>query len=109
MSELAVAGVILAAGLGTYLWRALGLVLSDRIRTDGALFQWVGCVAYAMIAGLAVRLLLLPTGTLAMAPLPDRVGACLLAFAVYMASRRNLLLGIGSGFAAITLLQGLRG
>lgn len=108
MNDLAVAGVIVAAGLGTYLWRALGLVLSDRIRTDGALFQWVGCVAYAMIAGLAVRILILPTGTLALAPLEHRVGACALAFLVYMASRRNLPLGIGSGFAAITLLQWLR-
>lgn len=108
MSELALAGVIIAAGLGTYFWRAMGVVLSGRIRTDGALFQWVGCVAYAMIAGLAVRILLLPTGTLAAAPLPDRIGACALAFAVYVASRRNLFLGVGTGFAAITLLQLLR-
>jgi branched-subunit amino acid transport protein len=108
MNDLAIAGIILAAGAGTYLWRALGLVLSDKIRTDGALFQWVGCVAYAMIAGLAVRILVMPTGTLAMAPLADRLGACGLAFAVYMATGRNLPLGIGSGFAAITLLQLLR-
>ena len=60
MSDLALAGVIVAAGLGTYFWRAMGVVLSGRIRTDGPLFQWVGCVAYAMIAGLAVRILVLP-------------------------------------------------
>jgi branched-subunit amino acid transport protein len=108
MSEFALAAVIVSAGLGTYLWRALGVVLSGRIRTDGPLFQWVGCVAYAMIAGLAVRILTLPTGTLAVAPLPDRIGACALAFIVYMISRRNLFLGVGTGFATITLLQLLR-
>ncbi len=108
MSDLALAGVIVAAGLGTYFWRAMGVLLSGRIRTDGPLFQWVGCVAYAMIAGLAVRILVLPTGTLAVAPMPDRIGACALAFVVYMVSRRNLFLGVGTGFAAITLLQLLR-
>ncbi len=108
MSDLALAGVIVAAGLGTYFWRAMGVVLSGRIRTDGPLFQWVGCVAYAMIAGLAVRILVLPTGTLAVAPMPDRIGACVLAYVVYVASRRNLFLGVGTGFAAITLLQLLR-
>lgn len=84
------------------------MALSGRIRTDGALFQWVGCVAYAMIAGLAVRILVLPTGTLAVAPLADRIGACALAFVVYKISRRNLFLGVGTGFAAITLLQLVR-
>jgi branched-subunit amino acid transport protein len=108
MSDLALAGVIVAAGLGTYFWRAMGVVLSGRIRTEGPLFQWVGCVAYAMIAGLAVRILVLPSGTLAVAPMPDRIGACALAFVVYMVSRRNLFLGVGTGFAAITLLQLLR-
>jgi len=108
VTDLALAGVIVAAGLGTYFWRAMGVVLSGRIRTDGPLFQWVGCVAYAMIAGLAVRILVLPTGTLAVAPMPDRIGACALAYAVYVVSRRNLFLGVGTGFAAITLLQLLR-
>lgn len=109
MIDWALAGVVVAAGLGTYFWRALGVALSGRIRTDGALFQWVGCVAYAMIAGLAVRILVLPTGTLAAAPLIDRVGACALAYAAYMITRRNLFAGVGTGFAAISLLQWVRG
>lgn len=109
MTDWALAAVIVAAGAGTYFWRALGVLLAGRIRTDGTLFQWVGCVAYAMIAGLAVRILILPTGTLAAAPLADRIGACVLAYAAYMLSRRNLFLGVGTGFAAITLLQLARG
>jgi branched-subunit amino acid transport protein len=108
MIDWALATVVLAAGAGTYFWRALGVVLSGRIRTDGALFQWIGCVAYAMIAGLAVRILILPTGALAAAPLADRLGACALAYAAYMLTRRNLFAGVGTGFAAITLLQLVR-
>jgi branched-subunit amino acid transport protein len=109
MIDWALAGVVVAAGLGTYFWRALGVMLSGRVRTDGALFQWVGCVAYAMIAGLAVRILVLPTGTLAAAPLADRIGACALAYAAYMITRRNLFAGVGTGFGAISLLQLVRG
>jgi branched-subunit amino acid transport protein len=108
MIDWGLAAVVVAAGAGTYFWRGLGVVLSDRIRTDGPLFQWVGCVAYAMIAGLAVRILVLPTGTLADAPLADRIGATVLAYAAYMLARRNLFAGVGTGFAAITLLQVLR-
>lgn len=108
MTEAELATVVLAAAAGTYLWRALGVMLSGRVRTDGPLFEWVGCVAYAMIAGLAVRIVLLPTGTLALAALPDRVIACALALAVYMLSRRNLFLGAGTGFIAIVLLQLMR-
>lgn len=108
MNDWTLAAVVVAAGAGTYFWRALGVVLSGRVRTDGALFQWVGCVAYAMIAGLAVRILILPAGTLAAAPLADRVGACALAYAAYMLGRRNLFAGVGTGFTAIILLQLVR-
>ena len=62
-------GLVMACGLSTYLWRGLGVLLSGRIRADGEFFRWAGCVAYAMIAGLTVRILLLPTGTLAFTPL----------------------------------------
>lgn len=108
MSGVELALVVLAAAAGTYLWRGLGVVLSGRVRTDGVLFQWVGCVAYAMIAGLVVRIVVLPTGTLAAAPMPDRIAACVLALAVYLLTRRNLFAGVGAGFVAIVAFQLMR-
>jgi len=57
--------LVVACGLGTYLWRGIGLLISGRVRVDSEFFVWAGCVAYAMIAGLTMRIMLLPGGTLA--------------------------------------------
>ncbi len=107
MSDATLAAIVLASGAGTYLWRALGVVLAGRIRTDGPLFEWVGCVAYAMIAGLMVRIVVLPTGVLAHAPLTGRLAALAIALVVYRATRRNLFLGVGAGFAVLVAVQAL--
>ncbi|MGI8895221.1 MAG: AzlD domain-containing protein [Casimicrobiaceae bacterium] len=106
MLELAL--LILGCALATYLWRGLGMLVSGRVRMDGEFFIWAGCVAYALIAGLAVRILLLPTGTLAATPLPERLIACAIALIVYFVFRRNLLAGIAAGFVALVTLVALR-
>jgi branched-subunit amino acid transport protein len=101
--------LVVACGLSTYLWRGLGVLLSGRINTASPVFSWVACVAYAMIAGLTVRLVIMPGGTLAQAALADRLIACGVAFVVYFAlTRRNLFFGIGSGFVAVVALTALR-
>ena len=78
----------------------LGVALSGKVPATGEFFTWAGCVAYAMIAGLTVRILLMPTGPLAATPLWARMAACAIAMAVYFL-RRNLLLGIAAGFVAL--------
>ena len=106
MLELAI--VVAASVLGTYLWRSVGVFLSGRIKVDSELFRWVACVAYAMVAGLISRLLLMPTGLLAGTTLTERIAACVLALAAYYVSRRNLLVGCAAGMAAIMAMAGLR-
>ena len=106
MPELAL--LVLACGLATYLWRGLGMLVSGRVRMDSEFFIWAGCVAYAMIAGLAVRILLLPTGTLAATPLSERLVACLIALVAYFVFRRNLFVGIAAGFVALVALVAMR-
>ena len=100
--------LIIAATLGTYLWRGLGVLLSGRIHLESELFSWIACVAYAMIAGLVARILLMPTGMLADTLVVDRIGACVLALIVYRLTRRNLLLGVGGGMLAMMLLAFVR-
>ena len=75
--------LILAAALGTYSWRFLGVVLSGRIRTDSEFFQWISCVTYAMVAGLVFRIVVLPVGLLAQIPLSARL-VCIAAAIVVM-------------------------
>lgn len=106
MLELAL--LVVACALATYAWRGVGMLVSGKVRLDSEFFIWAGCVAYALIAGLAVRILLLPTGTLAATPLPERLAACAVALVVYFGFRRNLLLGIAAGFVALVTLIAIR-
>ena len=106
MPELAL--LVIACGIGTYVWRGVGLLISGRVRADRQLFLWAGCVAYAMIAGLTVRIMLVPGGTLADTRLWERLVACALALAVYFIVHRNLFVGIATGFAVLVALSSLR-
>lgn len=87
----------LLCGLATYFWRAMAVLLSGRLTLDSELFRWVECVAYAMVAGLMMRIVLLPSGVLAASPTVDRVAGCLIALAAYRWCKRNLLAGMAAG------------
>ncbi len=96
--------VILVGAAATYVWRGLGVALSGRIDPGGRAFEWAACTAYALVAALVARMIVLPTGPLAETPLADRLGAAALSLAVYFLAGRNMLWGVGAGVAALTLL-----
>jgi branched-subunit amino acid transport protein len=52
--------IVLGCAAATFIWRALGVIVVKRIDADGAFFQWVTCVSYAMVAGLVFRMIILP-------------------------------------------------
>lgn len=98
-------GVALAAGaLVTYFWRFLGVYLSGKIDPESPLFEWTACVAYALLTGVIARMIILPTGTLQNTATSDRVAAAILALVIFFLTRKNLLLGVGSGFGLMVLL-----
>lgn len=97
--------LVLAAAAITYVWRAAGVVVAGRFAADGAVVRWVGCVAYAMLAGLFARMILLPVGQLAEVPLAGRVGALMLAIGVWWFTRRNVFVGSCAGVATVILLM----
>jgi branched-subunit amino acid transport protein len=100
---------ILVGGLVTYAWRALGVALSGRIDPEGPLFAWVACVAYALLAGLIARMILLPRGELAGTAALDRLAAAALALAVFfLLTRRNMLAGVAAGSGTLVLLTWAR-
>ncbi len=101
--------VILLGGLVTYVWRALGVSLSGRIDPDGPLFAWTACVAYALLAGLIARMILLPRGDLAETATLDRLGAAAIALAVFfLMTRRNMLAAVAAGSGTLVLLTWAR-
>ena len=105
MSETAIWMLIAGAFVVTYMWRGLGVALGGGMSLDGPLFRWVAAVAYAMLAGLIARMIILPLGALAATPLSERLLAAAIALLVFLFSRRNMLLAVFSGAAALVLLQ----
>ena len=106
MTELWV--LVIVCSLATYAWRALGVVFSGRIAVDSEFFNWVTCVAYAMLAGLVSRIVILPGGMLAETLLFDRLVACVIALVAYRLSRRNLLVAVTVGAGVMMAFAAFR-
>lgn len=96
--------LLLAAIGATYIWRALAVPLSSRIDADGAVFGWVTCVTYALLAGLIARMIVLPLGDLASTPISDRLVAVAVALIAFFLGKRNVLIGIAAGTAVFISL-----
>lgn len=97
--------VLVAAAAATYFWRLLGVTLSGRINPNSALFAWLACVAYALLAGLITRMLLLPVGPMAEAPLAARLAAAGLCLLCYRLTASVLgAITVGGAALAIWLL-----
>ena len=98
---------LLVGAVVTYLWRGLGVLLSGRISPDGAAIQWVGCVAYALLAALVARMIVLPSGALAEVTAGVRIAAAGLGAVAFLAARGNVVVGVAVGVLALSLLHGL--
>lgn len=98
--------LLAVCGLATYLWRGPGVLLSAGIDPRGEAFTWISCVAYAIIAGVVSRMLVLPTGALAETTALERaLGSAAALGAYFWLTRRNLLLGVMAGALALWLLK----
>jgi len=97
--------MVTVGGLATYFWRALGVALSGRIDAGSRLFEWVACVAYAMLAGLIARMILLPNGPLAQTATADRIAGAAIALAIVFVARRSIGLGVAAGAGALVLIS----
>ncbi len=97
--------LVIACGAGTYLWRGLGVAVSSQLGPDSELFAWVGCVAFAMLAGLVSRIVLMPSGPLEQTQLWQRLAATAIALVAYLViTKRNLLVGVLTSAAAMYVL-----
>jgi branched-subunit amino acid transport protein len=85
------------AVVGTYAWRALGVLLSGKLTQDSPLFRWITCVTYAMVAALVVRIIVLPVGMLAEISLLHRLIATGVAVAIMVKLRNGLVPALIAG------------
>ncbi|MBC6405748.1 MAG: AzlD domain-containing protein [Rhodospirillales bacterium] len=91
--------VLAVAALATYVWRFLGVLLSGRINPESAFFAWMASVAYALLAGLVTRMIVLPVGPLIETPLAARLTAAAVCLFCFLITRRllpSVLIGGGS-------------
>ena len=95
---------ILIAAAATYAPRFIGVLLAGRIRVEDPIFEWVTAIAYALLSGLVMRMILMPVGTLEAVDLAVRIGAAGVALAVFFISRQNLFFGIISGVLVLVAL-----
>ena len=75
---------LIVASIGTYVCRAVGVMLSGRVSQDSEFFRWLSAVTYAMVAALTIRLIFLPVGMLSTVPLYLRLIICAIAVGVML-------------------------
>ncbi len=97
--------ILLLSLLGTFLLRALGVVGAGRLEEDTPLFRWIGCVAFAIAAGLMSKILFLPSGVLAEAAISARLGGVAVGLFVFFAFGRRILWSLGAGLSAFLLID----
>ncbi len=96
--------IVLGCFAATFFWRLLGIIVVKKIDPDGAVFEWVSCVSYAMVAGLIFRMIMMPESELANVPLLIRLVALVIAFTVYFTFRRMLLAGVLAGSVSLSVM-----
>lgn len=97
--------MVVAAAAVTYFWRGLGVMIAGRFSAGGEAVRWVGFVAYAMLAGLFSRMILLPAGQLVEVPLAWRLATVAVALLAWRLTGRNVFLGTCCGVAALIALN----
>ena len=98
--------LLAVCGVATYLWRGPGVLLSAGIDPRSEAFTWISCVAYAIIAGVVSRMLVMPTGALAETTAFERARGSVAARGAFLwLSKRNLHVGVAAGAAALWLLK----
>lgn len=96
--------LLLFAVLPTEIWRWLAVAFARRIPPDSQALEWVRAVATALLAGVVAKLIIVPPGALAAAPLGLRIGALTVALAIMLFDRRRVMLAVLMGEA--TLIAG---
>lgn len=95
----------------TYGWRVLGVYIGRKMDPQSAWFEWLNCVAYALLAGLMSRIMIFPAGLLAETALFSRLLALAVGFGIFFILGRNFLVAtfVSSGcfFLLLRMTEGV--
>lgn len=104
VEPMAMWGWLLLAVAATFVWRFAGVVVSGRISESGPLFAWIAAVAYAMVAGLMARVILMPRGDISFDTVWPRALPLLMAFALWRLRGKSLGWGLIGGVGCYAIL-----
>jgi branched-subunit amino acid transport protein len=79
------------ATIGTYICRAVGVLLAKRINQESEIFRYLAAVTYAMVAALVVRMVLMPIGLLSTVPVWIRLLICIMSIGVMVSKPTHRL------------------
>jgi hypothetical protein len=86
-------------------WRWGGYLLGRKLDPNGEIFSWVKSVSTALVAALAARLLLFPSGALAGIPMWLRLSAFAVGLLVFFLAERSTWKGVCAGAAVIAVAK----
>ena len=89
--------LIIIGFLPTEIWRTLAVFLSRGLSEGAQLIIWIRSVATALLTGVVAKLMLAPTGELALVPFWGRGGAIAVAFAAFFIFRRSVIGAVIAG------------
>lgn len=95
--------IAIAGWLATDIWRWLGVLVGNRLREDSEILNWVRAVATALVAAVVSKLIVYPTGALALSPLWLRIGAIGAGAVIFFAFKQRSAAGIAGAISSLAL------
>ena len=99
--------VIFVTSIATFASRFLGILTAENISDKSKLFDWFNCVAYSILAALTARMIIFPAGSLLESTLLIRLIVIVVCIAVFIYSKKNLILPTILSFILLTFLSGI--
>lgn len=96
--------LVILAWVATDMWRLLGIVLANRVAPESLAMKWINGVAYAMVCGVMMQVLVQSPGALAETSAIARFLALAISLAL-MLWRRNMPLAVASGAVGFFVLE----
>ena len=107
MTSSSIVLIILITSVATYISRVLGVLTSERLSIKSKIFSWFNYVAYSILAALISRMIIFPAGALLESTLLIRLIIISVCVAVFIYSKKNLVLPTILSFILLTFLSGI--
>ena len=104
MTSSSIVLIIIITSVATYISRVLGVLTSERLSIKSKIFSWFNYVAYSILAALISRMIIFPAGALLESTLLVRLIVISACIAIFIFSKKNLVLPTILSFILLTFL-----